>query len=75
MFLNWPFFSSLSNVLDADCIVKVKNDRITILKLPVIFCKQKAPSIYSGDDICYQFNPKIEIENEGENYRKNIQVD
>lgn len=48
--------------------------KIAILKLHIIFCKQKVQSMYSGDNICYQFNPKIEIENEGENYRRNIQV-
>jgi len=48
--------------------------RIAILKLHIIFCKQKAQSTYSGDNIYYQFNPKIEIENEGENYRRSIPV-
>lgn len=38
--------------------------RIANLKLHVIFPKQKAQSVYFGDSICYQFNPKIEIESE-----------
>lgn len=45
---------------------------IAILKLHVIFCRQKALSIYSGDSIHYQFSLKIEIENKEENYRSSI---
>lgn len=48
--------------------------RIATLKLHIIFYEQKAQSMYSGDNTCYQFNPKTEIENEGECYRGNIQV-
>lgn len=47
---------------------------IATLKLHIIFHEQKAQSMYSGDNTCYQFNPKIEIENEGEIYRGNNQV-
>lgn len=48
--------------------------RIATLKLHIIFHEQKAHSMYSGDNKCYQFNPKTEIENERESYRGNNQV-
>lgn len=71
--LNLLVFNSLSSVLDGGSIVKVKYDiGIAILKLHVIFCRQKALSIYSGDNIYFQLNLKIEIENKGENYRRCI---
>lgn len=38
--------------------------RIDVLKLNIMFPKQKVQNVYSRESICYQFNPKVETENE-----------